>query len=200
MDPGAFGTGGRSERGAARFVGVRGFCDDLGSWIPTMRILFTYGLVPLLLIGTVVACSASDGNETGDESPEEAAEEAELALHMARLQRWTHKTTLALQARNPELAEFYLHETEESIETIQSEAPTYEGHAISTLTDEMLVPSVEALDGALDDREWAAVDARLDDLAESCNQCHAATDHGFVKIDLDDVPNPFTQDFSTSTR
>jgi hypothetical protein len=57
---------------------------------------------------------------------------------------------------------------------------------------------VEALDGALDERDWATVDARLDALARSCNQCHRVTDHGFVKIDLSDLPNPYPQDFSTS--
>lgn len=164
-----------------------------------MRIGIFCKLLTLLVFTGTVACTSPRGETTTGEQQHEEAEHAELALHMAQLQRWTHKTTLALQARNPELAEFYLHEMEESIETIQTEAPTYEGHAISDLTEEMLVPSVEALDGALDERDWTAVDARLDDLARSCNQCHAATEHEFVKIDLQDVPNPYTQDFSTST-
>jgi len=142
----------------------------------------------------MAACTSGDAAQEREAA--EAEEDAELALYMTRLQRWTHKTTLALQERNPELAAFYLHEMEESVETVRTEAPTYEGHAIADLTDEMLVPSLEALDEALDERDWAAVDARLTELAESCNQCHTATDHGFVRIDLDDVPNPYAQDFS----
>lgn len=151
-----------------------------------------------ILIGTACATDErADEQESATAETEEEHEEAELALHMTRLQRWTHKTTLALQARNPDLADFYLHEMEESIETIQTEAPTYEGYAVSELTEKMLVPRVKALDEALDDRNWEAVDARVGELAQSCNQCHTATDHGFVKVDLDDVPNPYAQDFSS---
>jgi hypothetical protein len=151
-------------------------------------------LVVVCTLG-VAACTSGDAGQES-EAAEAGEEEAELALYMARLQRWTHKTALALQERNPELAEFYLHEMEESVETIRTEAPTYEGHAIADLTGELLVPSLEALDGALEERAWAAVDARLADLAQSCNQCHTATEHGVVRVDLDDVPNPYAQDFS----
>ncbi len=156
--------------------------------------LFGWGITAVCILLGGMACTSDGRTAEADVQSEE--EEAELALYMTQLQRWTHKTALALQARNPDLADFYLHEMEESVETIQSEAPTYEGHAIAELTDEILVPSVDSLDRALDNRDWSAVDARLQDLARSCNQCHESTDHGFVRIDLEDVPNPYTQDFS----
>lgn len=117
---------------------------------------------------------------------------------MTTLQHWSHKTALALEARNAALADFYLHEMEETIETLQEEAPTYEGHAVGDLTEKMLVPSVEALDGALDDRAWPTVDKRVQALARACNQCHAATGYGFIRVDLQDVPNPYAQAFDTS--
>ncbi len=165
-----------------------------------LRTFAFWGLVFCVFVGGTTGCAPNEGNATDDEvGASEESEHAELALHMSRLQRWTHKTALSLQARNPTLAEFYLHEMEESIETIQKEAPTYEGHAVADLTEQMLVPSVEALDGALDDREWTAVEEQLQNLEQSCNQCHAATDHGFVKVDLQDVPNPYAQDFSKDT-
>ena len=158
------------------------------------------GIIALVFVVGTGGCVSSEGDTSEQASKAaEEAEHAELALHMSRLQRWTHKTALALQARNPALADFYLHEMEESIETIQTEAPTYEGHPIADLTEEMLVPSVEALDGALDDRDWDAVGERLQNLAHSCNQCHASTEHGFVNVDLRDVPNPYAQDFSADT-
>lgn len=149
-------------------------------------------LLLLLLIG-ISACT-SEEEATANEAPEEA----ELALHMAHLQRWTHKTTLALDARNPALADFYLHEVEETVETIQEEASTYEGHRVADLTDQLLVPRVEALHKALDERAWPTVDKRVKALAQACNQCHAQTDHGFVRIDLEDVSNPYSQDFTQS--
>jgi len=157
--------------------------------------LFVVFAIPLLLLGGAVG-GCTHGETDAVAETVDASEHAELALHMSRLQRWTHKTTLAMDAQNATLAGFYLHEMEESIETIQDEAPTYEGHAVAELTEKMLVPSVETLEGALDNRDWTAVDGALSDLERACNQCHTATKHGFVKVDLEDVPNPYAQDFS----
>ncbi len=153
-------------------------------------------MVVLMIAGTIVSCSDDRSSERTVE--EQETEHAELAQHMARLQRWTHKTALAVQAQNPELSEFYLHEMEESIETIRTEVPQYEGHEIGSLMSDQLGPSVEALDQAVESRDWSAIEARLQDLERSCNQCHDSTEHGFVRIDLEDVPNPYTQDFTAS--
>jgi tetrahydromethanopterin S-methyltransferase subunit G len=153
-------------------------------------------LVALAVLGLFVGCSDDQPSQHSAEEHED--DHAELAQYMARLQRWTHKTALAVQAQNPELSEFYLHEMEESIETIRTEVPQYEGHEIGPLMTEQLGPSVEALDQAVEARNWSAIEARLQDLERSCNQCHESTEHGFVKIDLQDVPNPYTQDFAAS--
>lgn len=147
----------------------------------------------VLLLAGGLACTS------GEHAPEEAAsEEPELARYMMDLQRWSHKATLAMEARNKPLADFYLHEMEEAIESMQEEAPTYEGHQVADLTERMLVPSVEALDEALDDRAWPTVDKRVQSLAQACNQCHATTDYGFIQVDLQDVPDPYAQDFTSA--
>ncbi len=168
-----------------------------------------------LLVAVAITALAGAGcqSDARDSSPQEAPhaeeehaeeehaedehghEEAELARHMSNLQRWIHKTGLSVQARNQRLAEFYLHETEEAVETIQSEAPTYEGYEIKTLTEQMLVPALDSLDAAVDASDWPVADRRLQATARSCNQCHTATDHGFVKIRLADLQNPYAQSF-----
>lgn len=155
-----------------------------------------WALLAIFVVAGSIACSA-DGGSTSEDQASEQHEDAELALQMAHLQRWTHKTTLALQERNPELADFYLHEMEETIEGIQEEVPTYEGHPIADLTEEMLVPSVESVDEALDEEDWSRVDKRVQDLVQSCNQCHTATEHGFIQIEVQEA-NPYPQNFSPS--
>jgi len=115
------------------------------------------------------------------------------------LQRWSHKTALALHARNDELSSFYLHELEETVEEIQSGVPTYEGYEIARLTEEMLLPEVETLEEALDERDWEAVDNRVQNLSAAWNRCHRATDHGFIPVDLRDVSNPYAQQFEPSS-
>lgn len=160
---------------------------------------WTWGsvFVGLFVVVGLTACTGQSESPQGEERTEES--EAELALRMSQLQRWTHKTALAAEAENSELAEFYLHEMEETIDGIRTEVPVYEGHEIKALTTEMLGPQVEALDKAVDAGEWTTVDARLRDVETACNQCHGATEHGFVKIDLQDLPNPYIQDFSSES-
>ena len=159
-----------------------------------MRHALWSGSLLLLPVFGSSACTTDGRSDATDAEKEEV----ELATYMADLQRWSHKTTLALEARNPALADFYLHELEETVETIQEDVPTYEGHEVADLTGQLLVPSVEALDNAFDEREWARVDKRVNEMAQACNRCHAQTEHGFVRITLEDVSNPYAQDFSPS--
>ena len=162
--------------------------------------LTSAALIAALVIAGAPACTPA-GESTDSEQAAEAteSEEAELARYMANLQRWTHKAALALEARNAELADFYLHEVEETVGTVQEEAPTYEGYPVGELTGELLVPAVDSLDSALDGGEWPAVDRRVEALQQACNDCHEATDHGFVRIDLRDLPNPYAQRFDTAS-
>lgn len=180
-------------RGSARFRAILElrFCDMDNRWT------WVGVFVGIFVVVGLAACTGEGESPRGEERTEES--EAELALRMSRLQRWTHKTALAAQAESPELAEFYLHEMEETINGIRSEVPVYEGHEIKALTTEMLGPQVEALDQAVEGREWSTVEARLRDLETACNQCHGATEHGFVRIDLEDIRNPYIQNFSSTS-
>ncbi|NBC87664.1 MAG: hypothetical protein GVY25_15880 [Bacteroidetes bacterium] len=138
-----------------------------------------------------------DGHDETAEEEEHGEEHAELAVYMSRMQRWTHKTALAVEAENGELSEFYLHELEETIETTQMEAPVYEGYEVGKLTESMLVPVVERLDSYVDENDWSGAKGQLANVANACNQCHAATDHGFIRIQVDDLDRPYAQEFDT---
>jgi len=141
----------------------------------------------------VASADASSSEHAPDE--DEGEEHAELAVSMSWMQRWTHKAALAV-TENKELSDFYLHELEETVETIQEETPTYEGYEVGTLTEQILVPSLDSLDAAVDAGDWPAAQERLAGVARSCNQCHAATDHSFVRVRLDSLANPFAQSFT----
>jgi hypothetical protein len=65
----------------------------------------------------------------------------ELALLMGDLQRLTHKLALSADAGNAELAAFYLHESQEQLRKIQSEAPEYENLPIALLIDRLAHPA-----------------------------------------------------------
>lgn len=161
------------------------------------------GLSVALLVLPLAGCSSdasSDDRSIQDRhAAEEAAghgeEEPELARYMIRVQRWSHKVALSVRARNQPLADFYLHELEETVASIQSDVPSYEGYSIAKQTKQIFVPSLDALDAAVDAADWPVANARLREMAHSCNQCHRTTGHGFIRVRFDSLSNPFAQSF-----
>ena len=127
---------------------------------------------------------------------ESHSEDAELATPMSQLQTFAHKLALSIEAENGELAGFYLHEIEETAESIIDEIPEYEGLAIGPLVGSMLMPQVERLEEALEPGDWQAAAAVFGDIVNSCNACHQATEHGFIVIEYRPGENPFMQSFA----
>jgi mono/diheme cytochrome c family protein len=118
-----------------------------------------------------------------------------LAASMEKMQTYTHKLQLSVEARNAPLADFYLHELEEVTEHVVDNIAHYREYPIGDLTREMLVPAIEALEDAVDERAWDEADAGFSRMLEACNTCHQATGHGAIRI-APATMNPFAQDFS----
>lgn len=122
----------------------------------------------------------------------------ELAEYMGFLQRYNHKLMLAVQARNPEAAGFYLHEMNALSQTIETEVPMYEGMRVGALVDAILVPELDSLGRMIDRTDWDAIDAQTQTVVQACNDCHRSTGHGFIRIDPR-VSNPFNQTFAPAS-
>lgn len=112
-----------------------------------------------------------------------------LSELMGEMQRLTHKLVLSANAGNTELVEFYLHELEESSERIQAEFEAYDGHQIASLMAAMLDPQIERLEA-----QEPPADEAIGQLIDACNQCHVATEHGFIRI-VERGDNPYMQAF-----
>lgn len=121
----------------------------------------------------------------------------ELALLMGDLQRLTHKMALSANEGNAELAAFYMHESIEQMKAIQEDAPEYEGQPVAMLIDRLGLPAYEQFKEALavkpPDKERLL--AGLDIVIQSCNQCHATTQHQIIQITRGTEVNPFNQSF-----
>jgi hypothetical protein len=124
-----------------------------------------------------------------------AAEDPELAVMMTRMQYFTHKLVLSIENRNIELAAFYHHELEEVTEDVIARVPSYDGYPVADLTRSMLLPAIGTIEDGLASRDWVTIDDRLKRMIETCNACHAATDHAFIRIQPQFDINPFLQDF-----
>lgn len=163
----------------------------------------------LLLTVAVIGCggvAALLQSQTTTEKPQPAArlaplleEEAapELALLMGDLQRLTHKMALSAHEGNAPLAGFYLHESLEQLKAIQAEAPEYERLPIALLIDRLALPSYEPFKAALTEQplNHDRLMSTLDGIIQSCNACHATTEHGFIRITRGTEVNPFNQSF-----
>ncbi len=120
----------------------------------------------------------------------------ELALLMGDLQRLTHKLALSADAGNAELAAFYLHESQEQLRKIQSEAPEYENLPVALLIDRLANPAYAPMQAAVSAKDRQRMLAGLDSIIQSCNACHMATQHGFIRITRGTEVNPFNQSFA----
>lgn len=117
----------------------------------------------------------------------------ELVENMSSLQYFAHKTALAIDAKNTEVAAFYAHELEEFIEDT-TKIESYDGHPVGELVKTMLVPSFESFEKALKSGDWKKVSQRFDGMLNTCNACHDKTDHGYIFIERSN-DNPFMQSF-----
>jgi hypothetical protein len=115
---------------------------------------------------------------------------------MGDLQRLTHKLALSADAGNMELAAFYLHESQEQLRKIQTEAPEYENLPVALLIDRLAHPAYTPMQDAVTARDKARLMAGLDGIIQSCNACHTATQHAFIRITRGTEVNPFNQSFA----
>ncbi len=127
---------------------------------------------------------------------EDSTATPELALLMGDLQRLTHKLALSADAGNAELAAFYLHESQEQLRKIQAEAPEYENIPVALLIDRLAHPAYAAMQEAVVAKDKKRMLAGIDSIIQSCNACHTATQHAFIRITPGTEVNPFNQSFA----
>lgn len=121
------------------------------------------------------------------------ASDVDLVGTMGALQYFAHKTHLSLNAKNQQLANFYAHEIEEQLEALE-DIKQYHGQPIGKLSKAMLEPSFEAFEASLKAGDWSAAQQKFKLMINTCNACHQATQHGFIKIELSDK-NSYLQSF-----
>jgi len=122
-----------------------------------------------------------------------AGDESGLVTWMGRLQYFTHKLGLAIDAENQALQGFYLHEVEEVIEHIEAMREV-DGVPIGQLAESNLVPAFQVLETAVEAGDSARVDRAYDDLIEACNRCHKAANRPYIHVERRDE-NPYMQNF-----
>jgi len=161
-------------------------------------------ITAILMTGLLVVSASCTGGQSESESTSvtesvhQQAEQPDLPLiyHMSFISRYSKKLYFAGEAENWELADIYNHEIEEISEDIVTRGEVHDGINISELMDTMLLPQIEQIEEAIDSGDRKMFMDRYNVMIQTCNQCHAASDYGAVKVIVPET-NPFNQDFST---
>ena len=123
-----------------------------------------------------------------------AEEAVDLAAYMTRLQYFSHKAGLSIQAKNEPLSHFYLHELEEVIERLR-QVKVYDGYPIGELAQQILEPAFEKLEKSVEAKKFDQANMDYDAMLNACNNCHKSTQHSYIKIEKR-LDNPFIQSFA----
>ena len=142
------------------------------------------------LLTTSLACSSDQ--HAADQHP---ANDVSLLESMSWMQTYTHKLLLSADAKNQQLVDFYLHELEELAEDVIGGVPEYDGFPVGELVEAMLLSEIERVEQVAAEGDWQQTIRAVTDLVASCNACHVATDHGYIRIENQARENPFLQDF-----
>ncbi|MEM7163301.1 MAG: hypothetical protein AAF487_12775 [Bacteroidota bacterium] len=121
--------------------------------------------------------------------------EIELAQYMGMLQTHFAKLYFAGQAENNALSEFYLHEMEESFETIVDGNVFEEGQNISVLAEQFGLNPVERLHDHIEANGFDDFEIQYKNMILNCNSCHMKTAHPFIQIKVPDHPPVGNQNY-----
>lgn len=115
---------------------------------------------------------------------------------MGYYQRFSHKLWLAGRNENWELADFYTHELEEVTENLIAGDVIHDDYNLSNLSEAMLMPKIEKIEEAIRQKNEVLFLENYELMISSCNLCHNATKHNFIKITIPNDSSIWNQDFS----
>lgn len=147
-------------------------------------------------------CSPQLAEAPEAEALEEEAEE--LAHLMAYVQRYAEKLYFAGMADNAPLAQFYVHELEETFEAVEHGGYVENDRALDELVEELAMPAITGVEQAIaaqalgpdPDRARALFENRYGALMNTCNACHETTAHGFIRIVVPEASSFPNQQFA----
>lgn len=124
-------------------------------------------------------------------------EEAELATHMAELSILTHKLGLAIDAKNPQMTQFYTVESYVKAQEIVKLVPEYQGLHIDELLPSMLYDGYFDITRNIRKKpaDFEKLKTAYNGLIARCNACHEATKFGYLKVKHNTL-NPYLLDFT----
>ncbi|GIV22787.1 MAG: hypothetical protein N3A68_08190 [Bacteroidia bacterium] len=120
----------------------------------------------------------------------------ELSTFMTTYERFLTKLSLAGQAQNWPLAEFYHEELEETAEQLEKLNLTDDGIPVSTMMRPNLIEPLEAVKKAIEEKNPTAFDQSFKAVVQSCNNCHKAAGKPYIQFRMPEGTHPPQQIFT----
>lgn len=146
----------------------------------------------------ILSCNQSNQKEQDLQNEIDSLKEIINTMHkpgfgdfMGSIQNHHDKLWFAGINENWELASFEIHELEEIFEDIKVVHPKRE----ETQLLPMIEPGLEAIEKAINEQNKEEFKKGYILLTNSCNTCHKATKHEFIRIKTPEVPSYSNQDF-----
>jgi hypothetical protein len=161
-------------------------------------------MLTIAAIAGAVTIAAACGRSRSDQNMPSAGEPFVPGLgEIMSLQQMRHvKLWFAGQAGNWKLASYELDELAEGFDDTVRFHPTHKDSPVSLkdVVPRMVNPSVDALREAIQKQDSAAFNTAYDQLTETCNGCHVATNFEFNRVQRP-ASNPYpNQAFEPSKR
>lgn len=89
--------------------------------------------------------------------------------------------------KNWSLADFEIHEIEETLDDIKK----YQTDRVESKSIDLIAPALENMKSAINKKDLSLFKVNFQILTNTCNECHRAVNFGFNKVKIPDAP-PFT--------
>lgn len=122
-------------------------------------------------------------------------EDFDLIGSMGKLQYFSNKLYYSLEAKNEELIDFYTHEIEETMESIEDAQVYDDGVDVSKNMSTYGVKGLENFEKFMDQNPQDFKN-HYKNLINTCNACHTASEHAFIVITEPTIPAVSNQKFS----
>lgn len=142
-------------------------------------------ILSLLLVLLLIACTEEKQEVTAKEESKKVLleePEVELATYMANMQRYLEKMYWSAKANNEPLHQFYLHELEEQMESVQEAGITEDGVNVSYNMLHYGIKSLEVYEGRVKEEGLTSYPGHFKNLINGCNACHMVSKKPFVVI------------------
>lgn len=148
-----------------------------------MRTTYYFIALSLFLISACDAPQSVENHQANTPETNATSFKPGFGMFMGYMQKFHEKLGLAGNNENWELANFYLHELEETVEDIEEMHPDRNE---TLLLSQMLPSQIELVEDAVEEKDLATFKEAYIQLTATCNSCHASTGYEFIEIQVPD--------------